>query len=119
MVSRSVHRFVRNQILFREVNERIRETIGSAGTTAEFLCECSNEDCIESLVLDLSEYERIRSDANLFVIVPGHERLEVDRVIDQGRGYVLVEKTAEVQKVIATDPRSPEGRSDGPSGANA
>jgi hypothetical protein len=112
-MSRPVQRLVRNQILFREVNERIRETIGSVGTVAEFLCECSNEECIESLVLDLKEYERIRSNPNLFVVAPGHERLEVDRVVDQGHSYVLVQKTAEVSKVIATDPRSPEGRVDG------
>jgi hypothetical protein len=119
-LSRPVYRLVRNQILFREVNERIRETIGSfGGTTAEFLCECSNEDCIETIALDLEEYERIRSDANLFVVASGHERLEVDRIVDQGRGYVLVEKTAEVSRVIATDPRSPERGIDGQSEANA
>jgi hypothetical protein len=118
-VSRSVDRLVRNQILFREVNERIRETVGAVGTVAEFLCECSNEDCIESVMLDLKDYERIRSDANLFVVVPGHERLEVDRVVDQGHGYVLVQKTAEVASVIATDPRSPGGRIDGQGGAHA
>ena len=105
-MSRSLQRLVRSQILFREVNERVRETVGAFGGPIDFLCECSQEDCTESVVLDMEEYERIRSHSNLFVVVTGHERLEVDRVVDQGNGYVLVEKIVAVDEVIAADPRS-------------
>lgn len=105
-MSRSLQRLVRSQILFREVNERVRETIGAFGGPIDFLCECSQEDCTESVELDMEEYERIRSHANLFVVVTGHELLEVDRVVDQGNGYVLVEKIVAVDEVVAADPRS-------------
>jgi len=54
----------------------------------------------------MTEYERIRAHPNLFLVVPGHEILEVDRVVDQGPGYVLVEKTVAVDEVIRADPRS-------------
>ena len=108
-MSRSLQRLVRSQILFREVNERVRETIGSFGGPIDFLCECSQEDCTESVELDMEEYERIRSNANLFVVVTGHEMVEVDRVVDQGNRYVLVEKIVAVDEVVSADPRSRGG----------
>jgi hypothetical protein len=109
-MSQSLHRLVRSQILFREVNERIRETIGGFDGPIEFLCECSHEICIETVTLELEEYERVRASSNLFLIVPGHELLEIDRVIDQGTGYILVEKIVDVEEVTAADPRASGGQ---------
>jgi len=108
-VSRQLQRLVRSQILFREVNERLRETVGPQEGPLEFLCECSNEGCIDTVPLEVGQYEAIRSHPNLFFVASGHETLEVDRVIDQGEGYVLVEKTVGVDRVKASDPRSREG----------
>jgi hypothetical protein len=108
-MSRQLQRLVRSQILFREVNERVRETVGAFEGPLEFLCECSNDDCIETVALDPEEYEAIRAHPNLFVVAAGHETLEVERIFDQGQGYVLVEKTVGVDKVEATHPRSRDG----------
>ena len=108
-MSQQLRRLVRSQILFREVNERLRETVGSYQGPLEFLCECSSEECTATVGLDLEEYERIRSHANLFLVTTGHERLEVDRVVDQGEGYILVEKIFGEDEVIAADPRSRSG----------
>jgi hypothetical protein len=105
-VSQEIERLVRNQILFREVNERVRETLEAFEGPVEFLCECSADDCIETAVLELTEYDRIRAHPNRFLVVPGHELLEVDRVVDQGQGYILVEAIAAVDEVIRADPRS-------------
>lgn len=105
-MSQKSRRLVRNQILFREVNERLRETIDPVEGPVEFLCECSGVDCIETVVLETAEYERIRAHPNRFLVVPGHEFLEVDRVVDQGPGYVLVEKIVAVDEVVRADPRS-------------
>jgi hypothetical protein len=67
-------RLVRNQVLLREVNERIAEASASwDGGAGEWLCECSHDECVETLALSALEYERIRSSPNVFVIVPGHE----------------------------------------------
>ena len=88
-MSRQLQRLVRSQILFREVNERVLESVGSLEGPLEFLCECSNEDCIETVALH----------PNLFVVTAGHEIPEVERVIDQGEGYVLVEKTVGADRV--------------------
>jgi hypothetical protein len=107
-MSQSVHQLVRNQILFREVNERLREIIGSHEGPTEFLCECSREDCIHTVTLALPEYERVRARPNLFLVAAGHELLDVERVVGQEDRYVLVEKTVDEGRVIRADPRSRE-----------
>jgi intergrase/recombinase len=104
-MSRQLQRLVRSQILFREVNERLREVTDPSQGSLEFVCECSAEDCIETMELQIEEYERIRSHANLFLVASGHEVSEVDRVVDQGDGYLLVEKIVAADEVIRADPR--------------
>jgi hypothetical protein len=69
----SAQRLARNQVLFREVNERLREALEGSPEPTEFLCECSDEDCIEIVALERAEFEAIRSHPNRFVI-PGDPR---------------------------------------------
>jgi hypothetical protein len=98
----SREQLVRSQILLREVNERIAEIASSsAGDLPEFLCECSRKDCTETLALSLPEYQRVRSSSNLFVILPGHECSEVDRVVETRHGSHLVAKTKHLELVLS------------------
>jgi len=102
-MANSPDRLVRSQILLREVNERIAEIASSsAGDLPEFLCECSRNDCTETLALSLPEYERVRSSSNLFVILPGHECPEVDHVVEAKHGSQLVEETKHVELVVSS-----------------
>ena len=89
----STQRLVRNQVLFREVNERLRDlaSVVPDGHT-DYLCECSDVSCTVKIELKLSEYEAVRARPKTFFIVPGHERLEVDRVVDGNERYTIVEK---------------------------
>ena len=98
-MSLSLERLVRNQFLFREVNERIREvTEGfSIVRSADFVCECSRADCRETVELDLDEYQGIRSTPTVFVIVRGHELPEIDNVIRTNDRFTLVETTRAVE----------------------
>jgi hypothetical protein len=105
-MSVSLERLARNQVLFREVNERLREMLDESAATTEFLCECSDPHCAESVPLEIPEYERIRSQGNQFVIVPGHELLEVECVVWESDRYLLVEKTVGAAYAEQTDPRS-------------
>ena len=83
------------------MNERIAEIASSWSADAPaFLCECSHDDCTESLALSLPEYERIRSSPNLFMIAPGHESPEVDRVVEARHDSTLVEKTKYLELVL-------------------
>ena len=97
----SPEQLVRNQVLLREVNERIADVASSwRGKAPAILCECSHDDCTGSLPLSLPEYERIRSSPNLFMIAPGHESPEFDRVVEARHDSTLVEKTKYLELVL-------------------
>ena len=99
----------RNESLFREVNERIAEAAKriQAVPDAEFLCECSRADCLERMVIPLDEYERVRAHPARFVLLPGHEQLDVDAVIVSTDTHVVVEKIGEAREVAEErDPRA-------------
>jgi hypothetical protein len=84
----------RNQALFREVNERIRE-IGSqflVPPPLELICECGDGACSERLHIGVKEYEAIRKTDGLFVVLPGHQLTDVEGIHERGCGYVVVEK---------------------------
>jgi hypothetical protein len=101
-MSVSLDRLVRNQVVFREVNDRIKEVLDrldGAVLRADFVCECSQADCVESIELELDEYRAIRSSPRLFVITPGHEVSEVEDVIETNERFMLVEKTRHVELV--------------------
>lgn len=87
----------RNQILFRQVNERVREVVGpllTAGEEAEFLCECGDEACIGAIRLDLEEYEAVRVSPNRFVVIPGHEDEIGEATVEANERFVVVERGA-------------------------
>ena len=60
-MSVSLERLARNQALFREVNERLLELAdGFHDGSMQFICECSQEDCTETLTLSHEQYESVR-----------------------------------------------------------
>jgi hypothetical protein len=48
--------------------------------------------CTRTIRLNLQEYEEVRSQPGRFVIVPGHEILDVERVVEAGERYDVIEK---------------------------
>ena len=100
----------KNESLFREVNERIREINHDlhADERSDFLCECGSDECTLPISLTLVEYEQVRRVPTHFAIVPGHEVIDVERVVSQTERYAIVEKDAPVAARIAIerDPRS-------------
>jgi hypothetical protein len=102
-------RVARNEALFRQVNERIEEVNQKVGddSFSDFLCECGDDDCTAPVSLTLAEYERIRSDPTHFVIANGHEKVDLEQVIDKNERYSVVEKFAgEAGRIaVETDPR--------------
>jgi hypothetical protein len=108
------HRFARqahNEALFREVNERIAELgeraqAWSPDGTIEFLCECGEEGgCGQRVRVPLDVYERVRSQDDRFVVHPGHETLEIERAVEWGEDYVVVDKVRDAEPYVADDPR--------------
>ena len=100
-----------NEVIFREVNERVRETnetfdIGTG--IAEFVCECGTASCVERIRLSLAEYEGVRADPTTFLVRPGHVIPDVEVVVGSGEGYEVVQKNrGEAERLaLETAPRS-------------
>jgi hypothetical protein len=91
-VSVSLERLARRQTLFREVNEGIEELTDGQDRSIQILCECSDTDCLVTLDLPKEDYERVRSVPTWFAIESGHEIPEIERVVGEFDGYVVVEK---------------------------
>ena len=92
--TRSEERAARNEVLFREANEKLgdkRQELEIAGQTP-FLCECGDPSCTELIRLSLEEYEHVRSHANWFLAAGGHDAREA-RVEEDHDGYVIVAKS--------------------------
>jgi hypothetical protein len=100
-----------NEVLFREVNERLRELgegFSIVAEQAEFVCECGSTSCTEQIQMTLAEYEAVRSDPKRFFVRPGHEIAEYEKVVQEADGYNVVEKLPGGPAGIAIrdDPRS-------------
>jgi hypothetical protein len=103
-------RAAKNQSLFREVNERIEE-LRPSELLMEFACECSNTGCTASLPLDTDEYEAVRLFPTHFIVMPGHELDEVERVVELNERYAVVEKFgAGGPAAVRLDPRARRAR---------
>ena len=96
----------RNQALWREVNERIR-AVAETSEHMEFLCECANLECAETLNLTVAEYEHIRRSPVRFPIAIGHDVPEVESVVEENERYAVVQKRGvAAEEVAKLDPRS-------------
>lgn len=88
------HRLAENQTLFREVNERIGASARAQGGDAhayEFVCECASIECFERFELSLGDYQRVRGGAGRYVVVTGHERPDLEHVVEWVEGVAVVE----------------------------
>jgi hypothetical protein len=103
------HRLAQNEVLFREVNERVETLAHEFGPNVpyEFFCECANADCTFRLALPLSVYESVRADAQQFIVLPLHYTPEVEDLVVKEDAYWIVRKTGEAGEYVEhLDPRS-------------
>ncbi len=85
---------VRNELFFRGVNERLQrlERSFEKHETA-FVCECGNRRCTRLVPLSLDEYRHVRANSQHFAILPGHEDVTVESVVQRGARFLVVAKT--------------------------
>jgi hypothetical protein len=99
-MSEAAARIAENEVVLREVNERIAEKTsdlearGLAGNdeTSQYLCSCGRPDCEESVKLTLAEFEAAHARSDQFVIAPGHEVPWIEEVVAEHDGYAVVRK---------------------------
>ncbi len=97
-------RAARNQAVCRDVNDRIdelNEQLGSDDALPQYICECLDVSCGERIAIPHHDYLRIRRNPVEFVVVPGHEDLQVEQVIDRETSWLIVRKLGVGAKVAA------------------
>ena len=101
-------RRARNQVLFREVNNRINDLNDSFGTDdyAEFLCECSDPQCNEAVKMTLDEYAAVRQSPVQFLSTPGHFAQGVDQVVMETERFWLLATLPGTPTEVATETAS-------------
>jgi hypothetical protein len=101
----------RNETLFRRVNEKIEavsQTISTTDPTMDFLCECDDVTCRETVNASRAEYESVRAVPTHFIVVPDHADRGVERVIASNERFLVVEKQGAAARVAEeSNPRDP------------
>jgi hypothetical protein len=92
-----------NEAMWRQINEL---TPPEPDVMNLVFCECGLVTCTERLSMTAQEYEDVRSTSTTFVVAPGHELPEVERVVGSNERFRVVEKEGEAAAVAArTEPR--------------
>ena len=72
------------EAVFRDVNERIAESAERFDSeTTEFVCECADPSCADRVEATLEQYESVRDESTTFLLVPGHEDTQIERVVEK------------------------------------
>lgn len=92
-------RALRNEELFREVNahiaeleERLRDE--RFPEPLHLVCECERTGCSTPLEVESETFYRVREEPLRFFVALGHEDLDVESVVEERPGYLVVEKHA-------------------------
>ena len=83
-----------DEATFREANEHIRDMQRELKPPLErvpFLCECDEPTCRGPIRFTAEEYERVRRDGTLFVVVTGHSTR--GEIVSESGGHSIVRKT--------------------------
>jgi hypothetical protein len=102
-------RMAQNEVLFREVNERVKDIASKLGDDGgyEYFCECANKDCTFRISMRLADYEHLRDDPKQFVVLPDHYTPEIEDVVARNEAFWIVRKTGEAGEYVEErDPRS-------------
>ncbi len=98
----SERRLVENEQLARRINRRIEDQVTAIREEADedpdrpimFFCECADPACRERVEATPDEYDRVHADPARFVVVSGHERPDIETIVDHLRMHPIVRKHA-------------------------
>jgi len=108
----SERRLAENEVTFRHLNEQAQsglaainelahedsqmEFMVSGDTPLYFYCECSSLSCTKRIYITFGEYGRIHRDRSNFTVVPGHEVLTIEQIVEKFPGYNVVHKFSDL-----------------------
>lgn len=107
MEDQRAQRLALNETIFRRANEDIRVTGERLQHDFQaFMCECADINCDKQIPVSLDRYQETRADATKFLVSPGHENPEIERVVEKDEGFYVIEKIGAGRDVAERDPLS-------------
>jgi len=96
-------RIAKNETVFRAANREIERADQEEGAgpdeLIEVLCECGRQGCRGVISLTIADYDGVHSQADRFVVLPGHESPEIEKVVEERAGYVVIDKFGEAEDI--------------------
>jgi hypothetical protein len=80
---------------FRRANEGFHDAVEDHVREAHrvpFLCECADDDCLDTVNVLLSEWEAVAAKPNHYLIEAGHQQSEGEEIVGSLRGYEIARK---------------------------
>ena len=105
-------RTARNDSLFREVNERVKElneAFDALARDAEWICECADTQCLEPIQMTHEEYEAVRArGSDCFFVKPdeAHVMPDVETIVERHERYWVVQKIGVAAEIAEEDATS-------------
>jgi len=98
----SARRLVENELIMESLNRRLEERVEEVRAEDDedleapiaFFCECSDLGCRERLSMRPDRYDAIHREADLFIVLPGHEVAAVETTVETHPDYAVVSKNA-------------------------
>jgi hypothetical protein len=109
-VDERLERIAKNEAVFRATNREIRDAEkdegGGTDQLIEVICECGREGCRGIITLTVAEYEGAHSHDDRFIVLRGHESAEIEGVVEERAGYLVVDKFGEAEEIVEEDSSS-------------
>jgi hypothetical protein len=97
-------RIAKNETVFRAANREIEQADQEQGAgpdqLIEVLCECGRQGCGGVITLTIADYDGVHSQADRFVVLRGHEDMEIEKVVEERTGYLVVDKFGEAEEIV-------------------
>jgi hypothetical protein len=102
-------RVSRNEAMYRSVNREIENASRELGDGPRdpitVLCECGADGCAETFDLTPVEYDEAHVQRDRFVVAPGHEDEQIERVVTRTDRYLVVDKFGKAERVAEAEER--------------
>lgn len=96
---RSAKKRAMNEVGFQKTNDILRAKVGDLleGQGEKliafaFTCECSDLRCLEDVHVTVRDFQRISKHKAWFCVIPEHQQLDIEKVIERHHAHFIVEK---------------------------
>lgn len=107
-ITHAERRQIENEMIFRRINEKVGDDLGALDAMhiedgnihlirdtdllLRFKCECSDENCDLRIPMQLSEYQKMHTNRDTFVVMPDHQVDPIEKVLSETGVYTVVKK---------------------------